>query len=190
MNIVEIIKSQITLEQILAENGITSKRGRCPCPLHNGKNPTSFRVKNGNFSCFSCQAKGDVITLTQLLYNLDFKQALEYLTKKAGIKVGPEDISQNSVAKKSFTLTQLPVSYFEKRLWDAKADAVRFLQDIFSARLKRLNRDVNLCKISLCDFYTRYAETEEILAGVDELGMWLNYQRKKNEANEVMAYAR
>ena len=48
---IEKIKSLISIEDILADEGITLKSGRCMCPLHNGKNPTSFSVKNDYFHC-------------------------------------------------------------------------------------------------------------------------------------------
>ncbi len=92
MNLIEEIKSRITTEEILAELGIFLKRGRTKCPIHYGKNPTSFRVKNDHFICYSCGVNGDIITLTQHLFKYDFKKALKYLADKAGIRTDLEGI--------------------------------------------------------------------------------------------------
>ena len=82
---VERIKSTISIQDILADAGVTLKRGRCKCPLHHGQNATSFSVCNGFFHCFSCAESGDVIALTQKLYGLSLKEAIEYLGKKTGL---------------------------------------------------------------------------------------------------------
>ena len=52
------------------------------CPLHNEKTPSFYLYTETNtYHCFGCGAHGDVINLTQELYNTDFKGALEILTK-------------------------------------------------------------------------------------------------------------
>jgi len=50
------------------------------CPFHNEKTPSFYIYPDSNrFYCFGCQEKGDVISLTMALYNLDFKGAVEML---------------------------------------------------------------------------------------------------------------
>jgi hypothetical protein len=51
------------------------------CPFHSEKH-ASFRLySDGHYHCYGCGAHGDVIKLTQELYNVDFKGAIEILTK-------------------------------------------------------------------------------------------------------------
>jgi DNA primase len=85
MSLVDEIKNRVTVEDILSEQGIELRRGRCRCPLHGGDNPTSFSVRDGLFHCFACGESGDVISLVQKLYGFDFKEALRHLAHKAGI---------------------------------------------------------------------------------------------------------
>lgn len=51
------------------------------CPLHDDSNP-SFAVypETNSFYCFSGCGGGDVITLLQKIYNLEFKEAVERLS--------------------------------------------------------------------------------------------------------------
>lgn len=42
---------------------------RCACPIHKGKNKTSFVFDNdkNRFSCFSCGAKGNIVEFVKLM---------------------------------------------------------------------------------------------------------------------------
>lgn len=64
------IRSQITMEQVLEHYGVIStfkrsgRRLSGPCPIHNGKNPTQFRVDidRNIWNCFSeCKHGGNVL---------------------------------------------------------------------------------------------------------------------------------
>lgn len=64
------IRSQITMEQVLEHYGVLStfkrsgRRLSGPCPIHNGKNPTQFRVdtERNIWNCFSeCKHGGNVL---------------------------------------------------------------------------------------------------------------------------------
>lgn len=50
------------------------------CPFHNEKTPSFYIYTSGNnYHCFGCGAHGDVISLTQHLYGLNFKEAVQML---------------------------------------------------------------------------------------------------------------
>jgi DNA primase len=52
------------------------------CPFHDDKRPSaSVNVKLGRFNCHVCGISGDAIDLVQEMEHLDFKEALEWLTK-------------------------------------------------------------------------------------------------------------
>ncbi len=80
------IKSRVTISGILADFGYHPKRNRMPCPIHGGKNPTSFSYTDDSFYCFSCGAKGGLIDLTETLLGKNRQDALRYLAEKAGIQ--------------------------------------------------------------------------------------------------------
>jgi len=61
---------------------------RCPMPNHDDGNP-SFGVNqtNNTYNCFGCNNSGDMIKLVQEVEGLNFIEAIEKLSKFAGIEV-------------------------------------------------------------------------------------------------------
>lgn len=55
------------------------KRGRCACPIHGGKNPISFEVKNNYARCYSCGWHGDAIAFLMDTQGKDFPDAVRSL---------------------------------------------------------------------------------------------------------------
>ncbi len=54
------------------------------CPFHNDNRRGNFRVNlgTGGYCCFSCGAKGDILTFHQQRHGLEFRQALDELAKE------------------------------------------------------------------------------------------------------------
>ncbi len=74
-----LIKQHVSIIDACNAYGIRLDRnGKAQCPFHSEKEP-SFSVKGQIFNCFGCGKKGDVITLTQLLFNLKPYEALAKL---------------------------------------------------------------------------------------------------------------
>ncbi len=84
-DLVDVISSYIPLKRAGSNmNGL--------CPFHSEKSP-SFTVFTGgepHFYCFGCGAGGDVISFVMRMENLDYRSALEFLAKRAGITL-PDD---------------------------------------------------------------------------------------------------
>lgn len=76
----EAIKNKVSIAEVLSAHGISLKRGRCRCPIHNGDD-LNFGVKDDFFHCFVCGASGDVIDLWQALENVDFREALAQMNE-------------------------------------------------------------------------------------------------------------
>lgn len=60
------------------EQLIESRRMWAKCPFHADNRPSLYLKKNF-YHCFVCEANGDTISLTQHLYNVDFKTAVKML---------------------------------------------------------------------------------------------------------------
>lgn len=74
-----LIKQHVSIIDACRAYGIQLNRyGKAKCPFHSEKE-SSFSVKGQIFNCFGCGKKGDVITLTQLLFNLKPYEALAKL---------------------------------------------------------------------------------------------------------------
>lgn len=65
------------------------KEIRCPCPFHNGRNDSSFRVNftkvEAFYNCWSCKENGDLIDLVSFLTNKSRKASLKLLNTRTNI---------------------------------------------------------------------------------------------------------
>lgn len=69
------------------------------CPFHSEKGP-SFHVypDTQSFFCFGCRAAGDVISFIQRIENLEYKEALQFLAKRAGMAM-PDEVENDSLSR-------------------------------------------------------------------------------------------
>lgn len=74
----ENILSILTMEDVLNKYGIKSNKNMCCCPFHKDKT-ASMKVYKDGFYCFGCNRGGDLIKFVQLLFNLNFYEAMEKL---------------------------------------------------------------------------------------------------------------
>jgi hypothetical protein len=70
---------QYPMEELLASYGCQVKMHRCKCPVHDGKNSTSFEVKDNRGRCHSCSWSGDSIELVRKIEGVGFMQAVRKL---------------------------------------------------------------------------------------------------------------
>jgi DNA primase len=62
------------------------------CPFHTEKSPSfSLNAELGFYYCFGCGAKGDVITFVREMEHLDFVEAVEKLSSRAGVTLRYDD---------------------------------------------------------------------------------------------------
>lgn len=74
--IAEEIAERLSIDEVLSFYGYpTNRRRRIPCPLHHGKNP-NFCYTDKVYHCWTCGAKGNLITLAMELHGITFSQAL------------------------------------------------------------------------------------------------------------------
>jgi len=104
------------------------------CPFHSEKTP-SFTVSSEkqNFHCFGCGKGGDIFTFVQEMEHLDFRETLERLAERAGVKLEPRkgEFIDSKTKKNILTDAQ---EFFRKTLDTPGATAAR-------AYLKRRNID-------------------------------------------------
>ncbi|MCD6568551.1 hypothetical protein J7K70_00135 [bacterium] len=74
--IVDIASSFLQLKK-------SGKNYKALCPFHKEKHPSFYLYPETNsFYCFGCNQGGDVIKLVELAFNLEFKEAIEYLIRR------------------------------------------------------------------------------------------------------------
>ena len=92
-NQVEEIKQKTDIVALIGERVKLGRAGRnfkALCPFHSERTP-SFMVSPelGIFKCFGCGKAGDVFTFLQEFDGMEFPEALEFLAKRAGVKLTP-----------------------------------------------------------------------------------------------------
>jgi len=89
MDDIELIKSKINIVDLIQEYLPLKKAGinyKANCPFHNERT-ASFVVSPERqiWHCFGCSKGGDIFKFLMEKENMDFKEALEILAKKAGV---------------------------------------------------------------------------------------------------------
>lgn len=76
MRIAEEIKARVSVPDALDFYNVgTGRHNRIPCPIHRGAD-ANFAYTDKVYHCWTCGAKGDVITLVCELFGLKFSQAV------------------------------------------------------------------------------------------------------------------
>lgn len=91
MDQVEQVKSKVDIVEVISAYLPLKKAGRnfaALCPFHSEKTP-SFMVSAERqvFKCFGCGESGDVFTFLEKMEGWDFREALEEMAKKTGVKL-------------------------------------------------------------------------------------------------------
>lgn len=91
MDQVDEVKSKIDIVEVISSYIPLKKAGRNLsglCPFHSEKTP-SFMVspERQAFKCFGCSEGGDVFTFLEKIEGWDFRETLEELAKRAGVKL-------------------------------------------------------------------------------------------------------
>lgn len=116
----DVISSYVTLKRAGSNhNGL--------CPFHSEKTP-SFTVFSGtsSFYCFGCGAGGDVISFIMRAENLDYRDALEFLAKRAGIAI-PDDgtVKDRGVTRKRlYEMNTATAKFFRSALFESDEGSV------------------------------------------------------------------
>ena len=97
------LRDRTDIEDLLSSYMALKRRGKNLvglCPFHSEKTP-SFTVypENGSFYCFGCGAGGDAITFVRRMENLDYVEAVRFLSQRAGLRM-PEDGFDDTLSKR------------------------------------------------------------------------------------------
>ena len=91
MDEVEEIKRRIDIVDFMSGYLTLKKAGanyRALCPFHSEKTPSlMISPEKQIFKCFGCNEGGDVLSFVMKMENLEFREALEMLAARAGVKL-------------------------------------------------------------------------------------------------------
>ena len=111
------VKSKVDIIELISSYLPLKKAGRNfagLCPFHNEKTP-SFMVSGERqvFKCFGCGEAGDVFTFLEKIEGWDFREALEELAKKTGVKLKKfEPTGQSKVRDKLIEINKLVAKFY------------------------------------------------------------------------------
>ncbi len=134
------------------------------CPFHSERTP-SFTVfpATSSYYCFGCGAGGDVVTFVMQTENIEYREAIEFLAKRAGIKIDENyenrKSSEPTVKRdRMFELNKEAARFFYKSLLSpAGANARAYLEkrQFTAATVKRFGigyaPDAPYGKAPLCE---------------------------------------
>lgn len=111
IDIVEFISSYLTLKKAGANY-------RALCPFHTEKSPSMMiSPEKQIFKCFGCGESGDVISFVMKMENLEFREALEMLANRAGVKLEKYRQSANYQQEKDQKTKLFEINNWSARLF-------------------------------------------------------------------------
>jgi DNA primase len=142
VNIVDFMEKEYDADFIFSKSSDWANT-RCPMPNHDDGNP-SFGVNqtNNTYNCFGCNSSGDLIKLVQDVEGLNFIEAIEKLSKFAGIDVETTNLDMK------YLLNELNLHISQKLNKENSSDYPGSLSEIgflsaVSQKLKGYSRKYN-----------------------------------------------
>lgn len=123
--LIEDIRNSNDIVDIISQYVILKRSGRNYfglCPFHKEKTP-SFSVSPDKqiFHCFGCGAGGNVIHFVSKIENIDFKESIEILAEKAGIKLptldSTIDSKRQALKDKVYEINKEAALFFHETLY-------------------------------------------------------------------------
>lgn len=123
--LIDDIKNSNDIVDIISQYVILKRSGRNffgLCPFHKEKTP-SFSVSPDKqiFHCFGCGAGGNVIHFISKIENVDFKESLEILADRAGIKLptleGTADSKKQELKEKVYEINKIAALFYHETLY-------------------------------------------------------------------------
>lgn len=133
---VEAVKAAVSMPSAIeryADPG--RRRGRCPCPIHGGKDD-NLSYTDTQFHCFVCGTGGDVISFVMKLFDLSFSDAVRKLGEDFGVSPGVDphavekrqaDNRRREVEKERDKANFRKLATFYRSLFDYPESALRKL---------------------------------------------------------------
>ena len=94
------------------------------CPFHSEKSPSfSVRPERQMYHCFGCGKSGDPISFVMEYENYSFKEAVDFLAARAGIKLpeagdSEEERKKHTKRDKLLAINKEAGKYYYYALWD------------------------------------------------------------------------
>lgn len=143
VNIVDFMEKEYDADFIFSKSSDWANT-RCPMPNHDDGNP-SFGVNqtNNTYNCFGCNNSGDLIKLIQDVEGLNFVEAIEKLSKFAGIEVETTNLDMKYLLNELTSHINKKINKENTSDYPGSLSEIGFLSAI-SQKLKGYSRKYNM----------------------------------------------
>jgi CHC2 zinc finger len=179
------IKSRVTIRDILTDCGFQPRGHRMPCPIHGGKNPTSFSYTDDSFYCFSCGAKGGLLDLTETLLGKNRQDALRFLAEKASMQWRDTPGKMESNDSRIFPSKTVDADLLEL---EVTMKGLEVLREHYTWQLRHARKCLREGRIDLSTYYITIQCHEYFLEELDSEVIKTKYEismKKKSLHNAV-----
>ena len=159
-NIFERVKQAVSVPQIAQHYGIpVDNSGKCCCLFHRDKHP-SMKLNDDYYYCFSCQAKGDVISLTEKLFDLSPREAAQKLASDFGL--APSETLKKVAAKKAAKRAEKDEREYVLSLLNKNIDILRQMKENHAP--KHPDEPFHVLFVEACKYLEFYQYVSDVLS--------------------------
>lgn len=159
-NIFERVKQAVSVPQIAQHYGIPVDRGgKCCCLFHPDKHP-SMKLNEDYYYCFGCQAKGDVISLTEKLFDLTPREAVQKLA--ADFDLSPSETLKQAAVKKAAKREEKDEREYVLSLLNKNIDILRRMKENHAP--KHPDEPFHLLFVEACKYLEFYQYVSDVLS--------------------------
>ncbi|MCH8275082.1 MAG: DNA primase [Armatimonadetes bacterium] len=114
------IRQAVDIVELIGERVVLKRSGRSLkglCPFHTEKTPSFYVYPDSqSYYCFGCKASGDLFDWVQRSENVDFRESLEILARRAGIQLSRGSAREAEVEQRRFALMEEACKFFREAL--------------------------------------------------------------------------
>lgn len=159
-NIFERVKQSVYVPQIAQHYGIPVDRsGKCCCLFHQDKHP-SMKLNDDYYYCFGCQAKGDVISLTEKLFGLTPREAAQKLAADFGL--APSETLKQAAVKKAAKRAEKDEREYVLSLLNKNIDILRQMKENHAP--KHPDEPFHLLFVEACKYLEFFQYVSDVLS--------------------------
>lgn len=160
MSIYQNIKLAVSVPQAATHYGISVDRsGKCCCLFHPDKHP-SMKLNDDYYYCFGCQAKGDVISLTEKLFDLTPREAAQKLADDFGL--APSETLKQAAVKKATKRAEKDEREYVLSLLNKNIDILRQMKENHAP--KHLDEPFHMLFVEACKYLEFYQYVSDVLS--------------------------
>jgi len=142
MDVVAQIKSRLSIVDVVSQFLELKPAGRnfkALCPFHADKTPSLIVSPDRDFCwCFACNTGGDIFDFVQKLQNLTFRQSVEFLAEKAGVKLENFSTVKKEERDEILEILEIACEKFEQNFWsNSEAQKIVAARGISDKTLKK-----------------------------------------------------